>query len=63
MTEADKEIINILKELFRRKNNELIDPDDILREQIVKWSIYLAVFCVVIKIKGSDQANSLINFI
>ena len=44
MTEADKEIIGILKELFRNKNNELVDPDELLREHIVKCSIYLAVF-------------------
>lgn len=47
MTEADKEIIEIVKELFRSKKGELIDPDDLLREQIVKWSIYMAIFCVV----------------
>ncbi|GAA0289949.1 hypothetical protein GCM10009128_05440 [Psychrosphaera haliotis] len=44
MTEADKEIIVILKELFGNKSNELVDPDELLRENIVKWSIYLAVF-------------------
>jgi hypothetical protein len=48
VTEADKEIIDILKELFRNKNNELVDPDDLLREQIVKWSIYLAVLGLLI---------------
>jgi len=68
MTEADKEIIEILKELFRNKNNELIDPDDLLREKIVKWSIYLALFCVVtlvpIKIfghSGSDHLNGFLS--
>lgn len=57
MTEADREIIGIVKELFRSKKSELIDPDTLLQEQIVKWSIYMAVFCVVtlvpIKIFGS----------
>jgi hypothetical protein len=68
MTEADKEIIEILKELFRNKNNELIDPDDLLRETIVKGSIYLALFCVValvlIKIfghSGSDYINEFLS--
>ena len=48
MTEADKEIIDILKELFRNKNNEFVDPDDLLLEQIVKWSIYLALLGLLI---------------
>jgi hypothetical protein len=47
MTEADREIIEIAKELFRSKKGEFIDPDDLLREQIVKWSIYMAIFCVI----------------
>ena len=59
MTEADKEIIDVIKELFRNKNNEFIDPDELLREQIVKWSIYLAVFGLLtllpIKIFGSPD--------
>ncbi len=58
MTEADKEIIEILKELFRNKSDELIDPDDLLREQIVKWAIYSAIICAVVaavvKIFGSS---------
>lgn len=48
MTEADKEIIQIMKELFRSKKNELVDPDDLLREKIVKLIIYLAVFAVIV---------------
>ncbi|MDC9511787.1 hypothetical protein PSH47_03320 [Pseudoalteromonas sp. CST5] len=48
ITEADKEIIDILKELFRNKNNEFVDPDDLLLEQIVKWSIYLALLGLLI---------------
>ncbi len=47
MTEADKEIIEIVKELFRSKKNELVDPDNLLREYIVKWSIYICIICVV----------------
>ncbi len=47
MTEADKEIIEILKELFRNKNNEYVDPDSLLQEWIVKWIIYVAIFCIV----------------
>ena len=35
MTEADREIVQILKELFRSKKNELVDPDDLHQ---VKWS-------------------------
>jgi len=68
MTEADKEIVEILKELFRNKNNELVDPDDLLREQIVKWSIYLALLCVVTLVPAkifahaaSDHINSFLS--
>ena len=43
MSEVDAEIILIIKELFRSKKNELVDPDDFLREKIVKTSIYLAL--------------------
>ena len=47
MSEIDKEIILILKDLFQNKKNEYIDPDDYLRKQIVKWSIYLAMFSLL----------------
>ncbi len=67
MTEADKEIIMILKELFRNKNNELIDPDDLLREKIVKWTIYLALFCVVtlvsVQIFGHSDSDHVNGFL
>ncbi|MFK5912938.1 MAG: hypothetical protein QM484_01070 [Woeseiaceae bacterium] len=67
MTEADKEIIEILKELFRNKKNELIDPDDLLREQIVKGTIYLSLFCVVtlvsIKIFGQSGTEHINGFL
>jgi hypothetical protein len=59
MTEADKEIVQILKELFRWKKNELVDPDDLLQEKTVKSTIFLAVFCVIvllpIKLLGSAE--------
>lgn len=68
MTEADKEIVEIIKELFRSKKSEFIDPDDFLREQIVKWSIYVAVFCVVALVpaklfggSGSDHINGFLS--
>lgn len=68
MTEADKEILEILKELFRNKDNELIDPDDLLRVQIVKWTIYVSIFCVVTLIPakifghaGSDLINGFLS--
>ncbi len=68
MTEADREIIGIVKELFRSKKSELIDPDKLLQEQIVKWSIYMAVLCVVtlvpVKILGSasdEHINGLLS--
>ena len=46
--EADREIINIVKELFRNKNKKLTDPDVLLQDHIVKQTIYLAIFCIVI---------------
>lgn len=58
MTEADKEIIEILKELFRNKSNELVDPDDQLREQIVKWTIYSAIICAVVAAIVKTFGNS-----
>ena len=67
MTEADREIIEIVKALFRSKKGKLIDPDDLLREQIVKWSIYMAIFCVVTlvpaKIFGSSDAEHINGFL
>lgn len=65
MTEADREIIEIVKELFRNKKGELIDPDDLLREETVKWSIYMATVFVVIfvpvKIFGRPDGGDVIN--
>jgi hypothetical protein len=68
MNEADREIIGIVKDLFRNKRGELIDPDDLLQEQIVKWSIYMAIFCVItlvpVKIFGNldtDHTSGLLS--
>ncbi|GBL03155.1 hypothetical protein [Glaciecola sp. KUL10] len=62
MTEADKEIIEILKELFRNKDNEFVDPDELLQEQIVKWSIYVAgaglTILLPIKLLGSADHSA-----
>lgn len=67
MTEADREIIEIFKELFRSKKGEIIDPDDFLREQIVKWSIYMATFSVVtliyVKIFGNTGSMHIDGFV
>ena len=61
MTEADREIIEIVKELFRSKKGEYIDPDDLIREQMVKWPIYMAILCVITlvpaKIFGSSTSE------
>jgi len=48
MNNIDKEIISILKEIFRSKKNEYVDPDELLKETIVKWSIYLALVLVIV---------------
>ena len=67
MTEADREIVQILKELFRSKKNELVDPDDLLRDKIVKSTIYLAVFCIIalvpIKVFGSVENTHINGFL
>lgn len=70
MTEADREIIAIVKELFRNKKGELIDPDALFQEQIVKWSIYIAVFCVVALVpvkmfgsSGGEYINKLLSVV
>ena len=52
MNEIDKEIIAIIKDLFRSKRNSLVDPDDLLRETIVKWSIYFAVLVSIMAFTG-----------
>ena len=60
ITEADKEIISILKELIRKKeSHELIDPDDLLREKFIKtfglMALILIILSVVSKILGQGQ--------
>ena len=60
ITEADKEIISILKELIRKKeSHELIDPDDLLREKIIKifglMSLILIILSFISKILGQSQ--------
>ena len=57
MTEADREIIVIVKELFRSKKAELIDPDELLLKQVVKWSIYMAIFCLVALVPAKIFGN------
>jgi hypothetical protein len=67
MTEADREIVQILKELFRSKKNELVDPDNLLQEKIVKSTIYLAFLCIIvlfpIKILGSAENTHVNGFL
>jgi predicted neutral ceramidase superfamily lipid hydrolase len=48
MNEIDKEIVSILRDLFRKKNDVLYDPDDLLREMIVKQSVYTGLIAVVV---------------
>ena len=67
MTEADREIVQILKELFRSKKNELVDPDDLHQEKIVKSIIYSALFCIIalvpIKVLGSIESTKVDGFL
>jgi lipopolysaccharide export LptBFGC system permease protein LptF len=67
MTEADREIVQILKELFRSKKNELVDPDDLLQEKIVKSIISSALFCIIalapIKVLGSIESTKVDGFL
>mgnify|MGYP003389806437 CR=1 FL=1 len=51
MNKADQEILGILKETFRRKNNdELIDPDDAMAESILKGLLALSVFGMSVRL-------------
>lgn len=58
MNDIDKEIISILKDLFTSKKNEYVDPDELLRETIVKWSLYIVlmsvVVCVFLELLGKE---------
>jgi hypothetical protein len=67
MTEADREIIEIVKELFRSKKGECMDPDDLLREQMIKWPIYIAILSVITlvpaKIFGSSASEHVNEFL
>ena len=45
MNKADQEILDILKETFRKKSKEdLIDPDDAMAQNILKGLLALSVF-------------------
>ena len=46
MNKADREIIKILKETFRRKKGELYDPDDLMREGFIKGSLVLSLISI-----------------
>jgi hypothetical protein len=63
MTEADREIIEIVKELFRSKKGEYIDPDDLIREQMVKWPIYMAILCVITLVPAKYLAAPLVSIL
>lgn len=43
MNEADEEILAILKETFRSKKGELIDPDEAMRELFLKLLLGMSV--------------------
>lgn len=61
LTKIDKEIISILKETFRSKSkNELIDPDDLMRESFIKWTFWLSL--ILIGISFFDDENLLSTF-
>lgn len=48
LTESDKEIVQIIKELFRSKKGSLMCPNELFQENVVKFSIYFAIFCSVV---------------
>jgi len=49
MNHVDQEILQILKETFRqKKKGELIDPDDLMAEGIIKWTLAASVLGIVI---------------
>lgn len=43
MNKADEEILGILKETFRRKKGELVDPDDAMAELFLKILLFLSL--------------------
>jgi hypothetical protein len=48
MQQSDQEILQVLKETFRqKKNGELIDPDDLIAEGIIKWALAASVMGIV----------------
>lgn len=62
LNKADQEIIDILKETFRaKKANELIDPDELTREWILKVTLALSILavavCVVAAALGQDTST------
>jgi hypothetical protein len=49
MNHVDQEIFQILKETFRlKKKGKLIDPDDLLAEGIIKWTLAASTLGIVI---------------
>ena len=49
MNKSDKEILKILKETFRKKHQgDLIDPDDAMSEMIIKNSLAISIFGLIV---------------
>ena len=58
----DKEILDILKKIIRKKApNELIDADDLLKEQLIKTFALLSLVVIIISLIGKifsiDNSN------
>jgi hypothetical protein len=48
MQQSDQEILQVLKETLRqKKNGELIEPDDLIAEGIIKWALAASVMGIV----------------
>jgi len=62
ISETDKEIIDILKELIRKKKpNESIDPDDLLAEQLLKTFALLSIIALIVSLIGKIFAPDELN--
>ncbi|MGV0035904.1 MAG: hypothetical protein ACNYPE_13425 [Candidatus Azotimanducaceae bacterium WSBS_2022_MAG_OTU7] len=51
MNKTDEEILLILKETFRNKKKDMIyDPDDLMREWMIKMFLWLSLFMIAVGI-------------
>ena len=64
MYQTDKEIIAIVKEIWRKKyKDEILDPDDLLQQWIIKSFGWVSLLIIVLSLFGKlfspNMANSI----